>query len=127
MPSASGEGLGREGGSFEHLQVMPLEMLWCGQRSARARRQRDVGKFVDASTRWSAGTERARDLDAMVVGQAEHASIQQLVVQRTQSQSVVELVRAAEVEPSQVSGLKGDAAASQLPVEPAEGALAIPG
>src|SRR4051794_32020287 len=102
---------------------MPFEVLWCGKRSAWARRQCDVGEFVDASTCWSTRAESAGDSDAVFGREAEHASVQQLVVQRTQSQSVVELVRATEVEPSHVGGLEGDAAAAELSVEPAEGAL----
>jgi hypothetical protein len=71
--------------------------------------------------------EVLRDEDAVAVADTEGALVEELVVQRTQAEAVVDVIRAAERPPAHVRGLQTDRHRPKPPVVSAEGALVLVG
>jgi hypothetical protein len=98
-----------------------------GEIGSATRLQWTPVQVIDASGGLGPGGEGARDEDPILLIETERASVKQLVVQGTQSHAVVQLVGSAEVEPPDVGRIEPYRGRTELPVIPAEGALAIPG
>jgi hypothetical protein len=73
----------------------------------------------------SCGVE-GRHLDVEIIIQAQGPAVLQLVVERAECLSVVQVVGSVEVEPSDVRCVQTHGSISELTIEAAEGALTIP-
>src|SRR4051794_33700466 len=83
-------------------------------------------QVVHGSTVRCPRRESSGDNDDVVAVQAQHASVEQLVMQGAESESVVEVVRAAELEPADVRCLNADDASAGGTVEAAERTVSVP-
>lgn len=88
----------------EHLSAVPLDMARCREFRTWTRLEREAVQFVDRAP-WANRAKRARDLHLMLGREAESAPVEELVVQRAEGKTVVEVVGALEVEPAYVSCL----------------------
>lgn len=79
-------------------------------------------EVIDSPTRRTHRSKRGRDPDRFGILEAEDSTVQELVVEGTEGQPVVEAVWAAEVEPPHVGGLDPHGRSSKRTVESAEGA-----
>ena len=73
------------------------------------------------------GGELRGDEHAVVGAEAQRAAVEELVVQGAQSQAVIWVIGAAEVEPPDVGGFQADHPRTQPAVIPTVGALIVPG
>lgn len=79
---------------MEHLVAVPTQMIGAGTVVAPLAAARP-GRAIHNASRWrrSAAGELGRDVHGHGIGHAQHAAIEQLVVQGTETESVVERVR----------------------------------
>ena len=102
-----GDGSAGQRRPLEHLLPVPDDVPLRRQGSARTGPQSLAVQVIDGSPLRRSGGEALRHDDGEVVGKAEHAAVEQLVVQRAEREPVVEIVRvrAAQLEPADVRRL----------------------
>jgi hypothetical protein len=94
--------------------------LWTDERAVRERDHMLAGRST-------VPYEMLGDQDAVALSDAEDSLVEQLVVQRAQTQAVVDVVRAVERSPAHMRGLQPDRHGPDPPVIAAEGAAVLVG
>jgi hypothetical protein len=118
--------LGRQRLALEYLAAVPLDVLGGWDKGAGTRPQRETVQVVHSAPRAGPGAERGRHLHLKLQIESQDAQVEELVVQRAESQAVAEIIRPAEGEPPHVRRVDPRGRPGQLPVLPAERALPIP-